>query len=531
LEQGALNHPLGVPRETSRGWLDAINRERLALGLLAAILVATEAFAKNFSVIGIESASLFVTEIALVSILVLLVSRFGVREIVRTVVAHAPVVPLVAFWILGVIAAVRGLSGYGISPTLEDIGLLEYSVLLPIVIVLAAGSRGRSEFLVRALVIGGLAALLCFGVSNLAARQGVATPSLVAVGGMASAMYIAFFVSWVAARATGGVRVSPVHWVLVPLALVAIGLTDQRGAWLALVLSVGVVAILAPGWKRRLVALVAVPLALFVCLAGAILVERVLGPPVAVGDSAAAAGETAVLEATAALAGSQVQQELGALANVPDVPATPSPPAAAAGPAGSAVPGSRSPSAASQPGRRPARDKAPPSPASTPPVGTGESSGEAANLAWRLAFWQELVRRSTSSPLLGVGFGTPTAFTWGGVEYDFRTGDAANPFDVTGPHNDFIQILYRIGAPALLALLALIAVTLLRLRAPLAGGRVGDPERARRVALLGMFASALVAASFNDALHGPFLGIFFWTLLGLLLVEGTLPAKHGPKQP
>jgi O-antigen ligase len=142
------------------------------------------------------------------------------------------------------------------------------------------------------------------------------------------------------------------------------------------------------------------------------------------------------------------------------------------------------------------------------------------NSRWRFAFWGELLERSTDRPVLGAGFAEPSRFVWEGELYDARTGEPG--FDVTGPHNGFVDIVYRMGVPALAAVVGLMAVALWRLRTSLDGRQRGDPDRLRQVTLLGMFAAAVATVSFNDALRVPYLAIFFWALLGLLLVEGRI---------
>ena len=122
-----------------------------------------------------------------------------------------------------------------------------------------------------------------------------------------------------------------------------------------------------------------------------------------------------------------------------------------------------------------------------------------------------------------MGFGQPAAFTWNDRKYDFRDGEPGTGIDVAGPHNSFVNFLYRLGIPAFLALLFILAVAALRARRALREGL--DPgERAALTTLVAMLAAGATASAFNEGLTGPFLGLFFWMPLGMLLLW---PATRG----
>ena len=151
-------------------------------------------------------------------------------------------------------------------------------------------------------------------------------------------------------------------------------------------------------------------------------------------------------------------------------------------------------------------------------TGTTSNISESENAEWRLDFWEEIVDRAPFHPVFGVGYGEPIAFTWRGLKYDFRDGDPAAAIDVDGPHNEFLHVLYRMGFVGLIGLLGAIAVALWRAVSALREGV--DPERrARIVALTAMVLVASAVACFADSLKSPFLGLFFWTALGLLVAS------------
>lgn len=143
-------------------------------------------------------------------------------------------------------------------------------------------------------------------------------------------------------------------------------------------------------------------------------------------------------------------------------------------------------------------------------------SSQQANARWRLAFWSFMLEESARRPFFGVGFGRPSNFEWEGIRYDRRTGNPEDPFDVSGPHNSFVNLLYRTGLPGLLALVAIMLLAVTRL-VPFTRRLSGD-DKAVAIWLLAALAATTVVASFTVALEGPFMGIFFWAILGLALI-------------
>jgi O-antigen ligase len=414
--------------------------------ILAALLFLTEAFGREFSTVGLESIPLYVTEVALLGALGATLWRVRHRFVELLLVERAAIVMVVVYWFAGALAALRGVVDYGVDLTLEDIGLLEFSILLPLVILTVGGSERRSDLLTRVIAFGGIATIFVFGASDLTARTWGDALTLVQWQGIAAGTYLCFYVAWVAAQVVNGITVSRLHWVLAPVAIVLVGMTDQRSVWVALAATLLLVAVTAPTQRLKLVGSGCAVLAIVLCLGGGLVVEAALGPRNA-GDQDDDL---------------QIQRELAAF-------------------------------------------------------GGGEGE-EGENVSWRLDFWSELIDRSASTPVLGVGFGEPAAFAWGDKEYDFRRpaeGDAG----VTGPHNGFVDVLYRMGVLALAALVGLIALVLWRLRDLLPANPELRHARARYVALAGMLVAALAMSGFTDALRGPYLGMFPWAIVGLMLAD------------
>jgi O-antigen ligase len=418
-------------------WIDLV--------VLVGLLFLTQALSARFSQLGFDSVSIHVTEVAMLAALGFALWRHGLRGAFDTVADRVPLPLLVVLWLAGAIAVLRGLSAFGLDRTIDDIGLVDYTLVL-VLVALVVDSRPRLEAVTLALAGGGLATLLLFGIPDIGARTFSDTSTTIGFPPAAVGLSVSFYIVWVAARVVSDAPPSVPHLILAAAGLVVVGLAQARGAWIALAAGLLAVAVLSDTWRRRAVA------------------------------TAAALG----LSAASVFGALAVETALG--------------------------------------------DRVVPPGAERADVRTVEGEAEAwtgdENSRWRFAFWGELLERSTDRPVLGAGFAEPSRFVWEGELYDARTGEPG--FDVTGPHNGFVDIVYRMGVPALAAVVGLMAVALWRLRTSLDGRQRGDPDRLRQVTLLGMFAAAVAIVSFNDALRVPYLAIFFWALLGLLLVEGRI---------
>lgn len=143
-----------------------------------------------------------------------------------------------------------------------------------------------------------------------------------------------------------------------------------------------------------------------------------------------------------------------------------------------------------------------------------------ANTDWRLASWHEVFDGVLDQPL-GHGFAT-----W---SFTFTFDDP-----LTGSHNSFLDLAYRIGVPGLVVFLAL-PVSLIRQTRALAR-RTRPAPQLLPITVCAAVLSFLVFAAFNVVLESPQVSILFWVLLGL--GAGTLhdrreaapeaPVRAGP---
>ena len=143
---------------------------------------------------------------------------------------------------------------------------------------------------------------------------------------------------------------------------------------------------------------------------------------------------------------------------------------------------------------------------------------QAANSSWRLAFWKQDLRATMRQPLTGVGFGPGANFCFLGLCQDQRFSREAD--QISGPHNSYVDVAYRMGLPGIALLVALLVLALVRARRALARARgAGDEDDLITIRLaIATFLFVAITAFFSVALEGPFIGIFFWVTLALLLV-------------
>jgi hypothetical protein len=409
--------------------------------VLGTLIVLTAMFGRKFSHLGLASISLYTTELLLALTAILAVARVGVARAVGLIRTRVPTIALGIFWLVGAIAIARGLTDWGISLTLDDVGLIEYSLLIPLVVIVVDSTERLHRF-VGVLACGGLAAMLVVAANEVHQLLGFAGQLIPSEG--APAFYITLYVAWVASRLAHDQPLRWIHGVGALAGLVLIGLDAQRSVWMAALAALVAIILVAASGRRPAVALTIV---------------------------------SAVTVAALATYGIQ-KADLSVVDDTPGVPT------------------------------------------STPAVIkevhgiTGGSSTEGQNAQWRVDYWGELISRSAAEPL-GAGFGRPARFVWHDRDYDFRDGPPTKGIDEAGPHNGFVDVLYRLGWMGAFALVILLVVTLLRsLRA--SRGALRSSFRADGAAAVSILAASCGVIALTDGLRGPFLGIFFWIAIGSL---------------
>ena len=133
---------------------------------------------------------------------------------------------------------------------------------------------------------------------------------------------------------------------------------------------------------------------------------------------------------------------------------------------------------------------------------------------WRLQWWDDILAYTVHGPYFwtGKGFGISLA------ESDGYQGTVVPGTPILrSPHNAHMTMLARAGVPGLVLWVLLLASWFaMMLRDMLAARRQGAQTWFRLFLFLTCYLAAIVVnASFDVALEGPMLGIWFWVLFGL----------------
>lgn len=141
-------------------------------------------------------------------------------------------------------------------------------------------------------------------------------------------------------------------------------------------------------------------------------------------------------------------------------------------------------------------------------------------VAWRLRWWRKIIGYAVFGPYrwTGKGFGVNLADDDGfQVRADHRLRD---------PHNVFMTFLARSGLPGLLLFTLVICAVLIMAVRALTKART---DSVFLVWALGYFIACLIDGCFDVYVENPMGGVWFWTLLGTVLVlsEGLISRGEG----
>nr|WP_275296043.1 O-antigen ligase family protein [Pseudoroseomonas ludipueritiae] len=149
---------------------------------------------------------------------------------------------------------------------------------------------------------------------------------------------------------------------------------------------------------------------------------------------------------------------------------------------------------------------------------------------WRLMWWGKIQDYTLHGPYFwtGKGFGIGLAEDDG-----FVVWEGEGQTTVRSPHNANITMLARAGVPGLvLWVLLMLAWFGMMLRSMLEARRRGEEEWANAFLFIGCYLLAiLVDSSFDVALEGPMLGIWFWCLFGLGVGASLVYRAAGTARP
>ena len=167
-------------------------------------------------------------------------------------------------------------------------------------------------------------------------------------------------------------------------------------------------------------------------------------------------------------------------------------------------------------------------------AGSAETASLDGTKQWRIMWWDKIVGYTVHGDYFwnGKGFGINLADDDG-----FQVIDAEEAQVLRSPHNAHMTILARAGVPGFLLWVALLGSWVaFMVRAFLLARRHGDRAWSRLfVFLLCYWLSIVINASFDVALEGPMLGIWFWVLFGTGIAAGLIHrseiAERRPRHP
>lgn len=137
----------------------------------------------------------------------------------------------------------------------------------------------------------------------------------------------------------------------------------------------------------------------------------------------------------------------------------------------------------------------------------------ARNVMWRLFVWRDIIDLSLEKPIIGYGFGTPfqseTLEKIGWADY---SGDE----NFTDPHNSYLSILFRTGFVGLIIFLIII-FRFFKLSINFILKCDNEKMRVYIASMLTTIVFILGTSFFMVVLEGPFLGIFLWINMGLVI--------------
>jgi hypothetical protein len=170
-------------------------------------------------------------------------------------------------------------------------------------------------------------------------------------------------------------------------------------------------------------------------------------------------------------------------------------------------------------------------------LGTSDAANLDGTKAWRLSWWQSIANYTFNGP-----------YFWTGKGYGIALAEADGVFDnekgkppTRSPHSIHMTVLARSGVPGLaLWVLAQVAWFTALMNAYIVARRRGDTQWANLFLWVACYGLAiLIDASFDVALEGPMVGIWFWSLFGFGIAStmvyracldtgGVVPLLHPP---
>jgi hypothetical protein len=248
------------------------------LVILSIVAVLTALFGHALAKVKFPGTSHYLTgeqarqiyETAIVATVAFVVWRLRPATVLARMRRALPLFPLLLLWAAGLIATARGLLGFGVNRVLPDIGLVEYSVFVPLV-ALVIDTREKAIRILAVVFFAGVVETIGFGVLYVFFPYNVLLTNDAWAG---KTMYMALFVLPVLARFSLRNRVTPVELVIAATGLALISATAVRSAVLGLAAALLTIVLLVPR-ARRLVATGLAISAIVLSVGGALMIERI----------------------------------------------------------------------------------------------------------------------------------------------------------------------------------------------------------------------------------------------------------------
>ena len=170
-------------------------------------------------------------------------------------------------------------------------------------------------------------------------------------------------------------------------------------------------------------------------------------------------------------------------------------------------------------------------------LGTSDATNLDDTKTWRLSWWQSIGNYTFNGPYFWTGKGYGIAL----AEADGFVGTEKDAPILRSPHNAHMTVLARSGVPGLaLWVLAQVAWFAALMNAQIVARRRGETQWANLFLWVACYGLAiLIDASFDVALEGPMVGIWFWSLFGFGIASimvyraclgtiGAVPLLHPP---
>ncbi|UMY18614.1 O-antigen ligase family protein [Methylobacterium organophilum] len=153
-------------------------------------------------------------------------------------------------------------------------------------------------------------------------------------------------------------------------------------------------------------------------------------------------------------------------------------------------------------------------------VGNSKSANLDETKAWRLQWWQKIQDYTLHGPYFWTGKGLGINLS---VDDGISNGRSNTPL-LRSPHNVNMTFLARTGVPGLALWIVLLVAWFTRLLWDvIQSRRRGDIEQSNVLLWIVTYQAAIVIdASFDVAIEGPMLGIWFWSLFGFGLAASMV---------